>query len=147
MSAHSARLLTAAIETRLTAVGVGLLVGVGIKPAGGGWAGAEGASTFTPYTVIFPTPGGYSDGSLCVPFGDVAPDYTISSFGATVAQAQGGDDRVRAALASPGTVVVSGRLVLLAIPDVDGGVLRDDDVQPVIFHAPTRWRFMTTSAA
>lgn len=145
MAVHSARLLTAAIETALD--DAGLLVEVGTKPAGGGWQGAPGASQFTPYTVIYPTPGGSSGGSITAPFDDVMPDYTISSFGSTAAQAQWGDDLVRATLTSADAVTVSGRSVMLAIPDVDGGVLRDDDVQPPVWHSPTRWRLMTTAAA
>ena len=145
MSAHSARLLTAAIDTTLTAAG--LLVGVGTKPVGGGWADAPGGSTYAPYTVIYPTPGGTATGTLTVLYDDVQPDYIISSFGATVAQAQWGDDEVRAALVAAGAVTVSGRSVLLVDPTVDGGVIRDDDVTPPVFHAPTRWRVMTTAAA
>lgn len=145
MAAHSARILTTAIETALS--NAGLLVAVGSKPAGGGWQGTEGNSTFAAYTVVYPTPGGASMGSLSVPFDDVHSDYTISSFGSTVAQAQWGDDKVRATLTAASALSVSGRSVQLVAPDVDGGVIRDDDVTPPIFHAPTRWRVMTTAAA
>ena len=144
MAVHSARLLTDAIATALT--DGGLLVGVGTKPAGGGWAGTQGASTFAAFTIVYPSPGGYSDGTVATPFDDVNPDYIISSFGSTVDQAQWGDDKVRATLTAAGAVTVSGRSVMLVIPDVDGGVIRDDDVTPPIFHAPTRWRVMTTAA-
>lgn len=145
MSAHSARLLTTAIETALD--GAGLLVGVGSKPTGGGWAGAPGDSVFAAYTVIYPTPGGSATGTISTPFDDVMPDYVISSFGATVEQAQWGDDLVRSTLTAANAVSVSGRSVMLISPDVDGGTIRDDDVQPPIFHCPTRWRFMTTASA
>lgn len=144
MSAHSARDLSAAIVTALE--DADLLVGLGDKPAGGGWAGAAGASTFTAYTVVYPTPGGFSDGTMSVPFDDVQPDYIISSFGSTVEQAQWGDDEVRAALTAAGALTVAGRSVSLVIPDVDGGVIRDDDLTPPIFHSPTRWRIRTTEA-
>lgn len=145
MSAHSARALTAAVVAKLDATA--LLVGTGTKPVGGGWAGTPGTSVFNPYTIVYPTPGGSSSGSLSVPFDDVSPDFIITSFGASVEQAQWGDDLVRSTLVSPAVITVTGRTVMLAIPDMDGGVMRDDDVQPPIFYTPTRWRLMTTAAS
>ena len=144
MSVYSARALTTALVAKLDATA--LRVGTGTKPAGGGWAGTPGASVFNPYTVVYPTPGGSSDGSLGIPFDDVSPDFIISSFGASVEQAQWGDDLVRATLVSPAVIAVTGRTVMLAIPDMDAGVMRDDDVSPPLYHAPSRWRLMTTSS-
>lgn len=145
MARHSNRLLTDALAQALT--DAGLLVDVGIKPDGGGWQGSPGASTFEPYTVLYPSIGGASDGPICDPFTDVAADFIITSFGATPTQAMWGADEAREALTSPGTIVVVGRVVMLAIPDVEGGVIRDDDVQPPIYSSPCRWRLMTTAAA
>lgn len=142
MTGHSGRLLTEAVIEALEAVY--LNVGDSIKPDGGGWQGAAGDSEFVPYTIVNPVPGGFSTGTLQVPSDDVNPDYIISSFGSTARQAQWGDDAVRAVLTAPGAVTVAGRRVMLITPDVDGGVVRDDNVTPPVFYAPTRWRFMTT---
>lgn len=137
------QLLTQAIIDLLE--GVGLLVGDGDKPASGGWQGAAGASTFEPYTVVYAVTGGYFEGTIGEPFVDARPDYILSSFGATQQQAQHGNDTVYATLTTSKPTVV-GQVVELVIPDVDGGTVRDDDVQPPIFHSPSRWRFFLTPA-
>ena len=142
MSTHSGRTLTDAIITALEAAS--LTVGDGIKPSGAGWQGTPGSANFNPYIVVYPTPGGFYDGTIGETFADARVDYTISSFGASREQAQWGADQVFATLIDPSNVTVSGRSVQLISPDVDGGVIRDDDVQPPIFHSPTRWRVSTT---
>lgn len=139
----SGRLLTEAIKTLLTTAG--LLVGIGDKPVGGGWQGTPGASTFKPYTIIWPTVGGVYDGTIGEPFSDARPDYTITSYGATSDQAQWGDDKVFATLTTT-KPTVSGRVVQLAIPDVQAGAQPDYDVTPPVFFAPARWRIYDTSA-
>lgn len=143
MSDHSARLLTAAIIAALEADG--LLVGDGTKPVGGGRDSAS--EPFAPYSVVYATGGGTFSGSVGVPFDDAYPAYVISSFGASQAQALWGDDKVRGVMLTPGSITLSGRSVMLATPDVDGGVQRDDDVSPPVYWCPTRWRVMTTAAA
>lgn len=142
MSIHSARSLTAAIISALQTAT--LTVGDATTPAGAGWQGAPGSANFNPYVVVYPTPGGYYEGTISEPFADARVDYTISSFGASREQAQWGADKVFATLTNPANVTVSGRSVQLMSPDVDGGVIRDDDVQPPIYHSPTRWRVMTS---
>jgi hypothetical protein len=142
MSTHSGRELTNAIITALTAVP--LTVGDGIKPAGAGWQGTPGSANFNPYVVVYATPGGYYDGPITTPYADARVDYTITAFGASQDQAQWGADKVFAALIVPTNVTVSGRSVQLLSPDVDGGCIRDDDVQPPVYFSPTRWRVMTT---
>lgn len=143
--AFSGRDLTDAIETLLAAAG--LTVYVGDKPEGsaGGWQGAEGASTFDPYTVIFPVTGGFFEGTISEPFADARPDYIISSFGATPQQAQWGNDTVFETLTTS-KPTVSGRVVQNLVPDVEGGTVREDDVTPPIWHSPSRWRAMETAA-
>lgn len=145
MATHSGRELTDAIITALRAAS--LVVGDGDKSNGaetGGWSATPGQSAFTPYVVVFPTPGGYYDGSIAEPFADARPDYVISAFGGTREQAQWGADKVYATLLDPSNVTVTGRTVQLLSPDVDGGTIRDDDVSPPIYHSPSRWRVMTT---
>ena len=91
MSIHSARNLTAAIISALESAG--LSVGDATKPAGAGWQGAPGSGNFNPYTVVYPTPGGYYDGTISEPYADARVDHTISSFGSSREQAQWGADR------------------------------------------------------
>lgn len=143
MTAYKGRDLTAAIVSDLTTAGA--LVGQGDKPAGGGWQGTPGASVFVAYVVVHPTPGGVFDGSLDEPFDDAQPDYIISSFAATQVACQELADVVFARMLSA-VLPLTERRVQLVIPDVEGGVVRDDDVQPPVFYSPTRWRIFTTSS-
>jgi hypothetical protein len=145
MSTHKSRDLTDAIVDALELAG--LVVGRGIKPAtGAGWQGDPGASTFIPYVVVHPSPGGVYDGSLETPFDDAQPDYVVSAIAATQTACQVTADAAFAVLLTAPSFVMDGRVVQLAEPDVDGGVVRDDDVQPPVYYSPTRWRFYTTSA-
>lgn len=139
----SGRALTEAIAELLD--DAGLLVGVGVKPDGAGWQATPGASTYKAYTIIWPTVGGTYHGTLAEPFADGRPDYTITSYGATAAQAQWGDDKVFDTLTTQ-KPEVSGRVVQLAVPDVHGGAVPDYDVSPVEFFCPTRWRIFDTPA-
>lgn len=138
------RLLTQGIIDLLE--GEYLLVGDGDKPSGGGWQGTPGQSDFEPYIVVNAVTGGYFDGTLGDPFADARPDYIISSFGATQQQAQWGNDTVHAVLTTS-KPTVSGHVVELIVPDVDGGTVRDDDVTPPVFYSPSRWRFFLTPSA
>ena len=138
---HKGKELTDAIIAMLT-IG-GLLVGDSEKPAGGGWQGAAGASTFVPYVDVWPTPGGIADGDMARPFSDVEPDYIIRAFGATRAQCEMVNDRVWQLMLSANLTLI-GRRVLLVSPEVLPGAVREDVGQPPVWYAPGRWRIMTT---
>lgn len=144
MTIHRGLDLTDAIVEALEADG--WIVGRSLRPKtpATGWQGAAGASAFIPYIVVHPTPGGYFTGSISDPFGDAQADYIIQAFGGDPRQAQLVNDAVFRVLTTT-VLVVDGRQVQLAIPDVDGGVVRDDDVQPPVFYTPTRWRILTTT--
>lgn len=142
MTVHKGRPLTAAIVAALTAAGV--LAGEQ-KPEGVDWQGTPGESVFVAYVVVRPTPGGVFFGTMDAPFDDAQPDYIISSFAADSAACQELSDLVFATLIAA-ELTLSGRVVQLIIPDVEGGVVVDDDVQPRIYYSPTRWRIFTTSS-
>lgn len=135
--------LTAAITAVLEATT--LPVGEGVKPEGAGWQGTPGDSQFVTYVVVHPSPGGVFEGSLDEPYDDGQPDYVITAYAATQHGCQVAADLVYEALVTS-EYAVTGRSVQLASPDVEGGVVRDDDVQPPVFYSPTRWRFYTTAA-
>jgi hypothetical protein len=143
VTVHKSRDLTAGIVALIAADGWD--VGEGIRPDGVGWQGTPGASAFVPYVVVHPTPGGVYDGTISAPFGDAQPDYVISSYAATQSQCQNLADQVYEVLTTS-FPTVTGRVVQLMMPDVDGGVVRDDDAQPPVFYSPTRWRIYTTTA-
>jgi hypothetical protein len=144
MTVHQGRLLTAAIISAIEADD--WIVGEGIKPENGeGWQGSPGASTFVPYVVVYPTPGGTFDGSLADPYDMVQPDYVIHAIGATQQQCQLLSDALFDLLTSA-TLTVAGRSIQMMRPDVEGGVVRDDDAQPPLYYAPARWRVWTTTS-
>lgn len=136
--------LTAAIIDLLE--GAGLLVGDGIAPSGGGWQGAEGASTFVPYSIVYAVTGGYFEGTMCEPYANARPDYIVTSIGATQQQCQFQNDEVHGVLTTQ-KPVVAGQIVDLLSPDVEGGATRDDDVQPPVWFSPSRWRAFMSPAA
>jgi hypothetical protein len=144
MSVHSGRDLTDAIVTALEAADC--LVGRSLMPEGAGWQDEPGASQHLAYVVVHPTPGGVFDGSIEAPFDDAQPDYVITAIGANPTACQTLADKVFATLLTAPSFPVDGRRIQLAEPDVEGGVVRDDDVQPPVYYSPTRWRFYTTPA-
>ena len=143
MTAHRGRVVTQALLTVLS--NAGITAGDGVAPDGVGWDdGTPGVDTFDPYVVVHATLGGIFDGSVGDPYQDAKVDYTLTSVGATQQQAQWMNDEVYATLTST-ALTVSGRSVLQASPEVEGGATRDDDVQPPVWFAPSRWRIYTTT--
>lgn len=147
---HKAAPLTDAIVAALEAEG--LLVGDAIRPDGGGWwdttndvPGTPDVHPFVPYVDVWPVSGGVADGTLAKPYADAHPDYILRVFAANRAQCEFIQDVVWEAMLSL-SVVLTGRQVQLVRPDVMPGVFRDDDVQPPVFFAPSRWRVWTTPA-
>lgn len=121
-----------------------LEVGDGEQPAGSGWQGAVGLSSFVPYAVVHSLAGGRAGGSLSAPFDDADSLYQITCVGATREQAEAVGDRARAALVAPGAVTLSGRSVCIVSIDVLNGCRRDDTVEPVVFITTDRFRIITT---
>lgn len=139
---HKPRPLTLGIIAAIN--GTGILVGDGNKPSGAGWQGSAGNSTFKPYVVVSSLGGGNS-GDLDNPNGDAEPQYQTALFAATVAQAEGVIDRVRAAIIDA-DYTLPGRKNIGVILDYGGLMSRDDDVQPPIWSLIDRWRFFTVPA-
>lgn len=119
----------------------GVLVGTAQAPRGGGWAGAEGASQFHAYVVLYmlASPvrsgplGAYDDGDLLVQLTGVGghPDQALHVVGVALSAVLGTN------------LAVEGRNVHVA-SDVSGGVTRDDDVRPPLFAAVERIRLITS---
>lgn len=141
-----ARTQTAAVVAALTAAG--LNVGVGEEPAGSGWSGAPGQSTFRPYAVLWPVTGGHTDGTLLHPDEDAQTLVQVTGVGSTVEQAEWVSDVARAALIAPGAVDITDpddtRVVQAVTVDALGGVRRDDDVTPPLWLTADRFRVIST---
>jgi hypothetical protein len=129
---YTGRPVTDSIVTLLA--GAGLLVGEGDKPAGAGWQGTPGQSTFRAYVVVHPIGAASIDGTLDTPSDDVFALHQLSAFGATQDSCQQVADRARAVMLGAGW-----QLEFL------GGVVRTDDVQPPLFMSPDRYSAFRTT--
>lgn len=110
----------------------------------GGWQGPPGESEFRPYAIVYPLPGGTFDGTLADPDDDADLLYQITCVGGTRQQCEWVADQIHDVLTDPGTVTVPGRSVVRVVPDMAGGVRRDDTVRPPVFIATPRFRLWTT---
>jgi hypothetical protein len=118
-----------------------MLVGRTIKPAGGGWTGTPGSSTYVRYAVVYPSPGS-PDGNLAEPYEYLDYSAQVNIFGATASQAEGAMDAVRSALIGQRLTVV-GRATY-PVQFVGGPpVIRDDSVTPAVFMAAVEIAFLT----
>ena len=141
-----ARTQTAAVLAALTTAG--LNAAVGRDPANSGWTNAPGQSTFRPYAVVWPVPGGSTDGTLAHPDEDAQSLYQVTGVGSTVEQAEWVADVARIALLAPGAVEITDpsdtRVVQTVTIDTLGGCRRDDDVDPAVWITADRFRVLST---
>jgi hypothetical protein len=111
---------------------------------GWGWQGDPGTSTFKPYFVVYPLPGGIFDGTLGCPDDDASLIYQVTCVGATRPQCEAAADRANSVLIGQ-TLTVPGRFIYRVWADMaGGGVRRDDTVQPPVFIATPRYRVEST---
>lgn len=117
-----------------------LLLGRGEAPEAGGWQGEPGASTFTTYAVLFPTPGLY-DGDLADPtaYFDYAAQFTC--IGKNQEGAEAVADLVKATYVDT-PLVVAGRASYRGQLLVERPVTRDDSTAPPLHYAVLQitWR-------
>lgn len=133
---------TDAVVAALEAAGV--LVGRGEEPSGAGWQGEPGASQFTPYVVLYPTPG-MGDGDLADP--NTYLDYACQAtcVAATQEGAEAAADIAKTIVGQ--RLAVAGRSLaypvelLLARP-----AQRDDTVTPPVHYAVLQLGFRTGPA-
>ncbi|MFI7448077.1 hypothetical protein ACIBQX_11315 [Nonomuraea sp. NPDC049714] len=123
---------TNAVVAAITAVP--MLVDRAKQPAGSGWQGTPGASTFVRYAVVYPSPG-IPDGNAAEPLEYLDYAAQINVFGATETQVEGATDDVRAALIGQ-RLTVSGRSTyrVQAAPG-QAPIIRDDTVPTPVYMA------------
>jgi hypothetical protein len=141
-AAAPARPHTDAIAAALTAAG--LLVGRGRQPAGSGWQGQPGSSTYRPYVVLYPSPG-TTDGNLADPHEYL--DYTFQT--TCVANTQEGAEAVSDIVKTTlvGTrPAVAGRSAYPVYVLADPITQRDDAVSPPLHYCTPQFRFRTQPA-
>lgn len=111
---------------------------------GWGWQGDPPASTFKPYLIVYPLPGGVFDGTLGCPSDDASLIFQVTAVGATRAQCEAAVDRANEVLVEQ-PLTVPGRYVARVQADMaGGGARRDDTVQPPVFIATPRYRVDST---
>ncbi|MEV8638096.1 hypothetical protein AB0395_41235 [Streptosporangium sp. NPDC051023] len=139
MTVATARPHADGIVALLTAAGV--LVDRGKAPAGGGWAGNPGTSTFTGYAVLYPFTGRDDAASLAQTHDAFDFSFQITVVGATQDQAIGVMDAVRTALIGV-TPVVAGRAAypVYRMP-LDQPISRDDAVVPPVHYGVVQFHF------
>lgn len=122
---------------------IGLAVGRGEEPAGAGWQGEPGDSEFTPYAVLYPTPG-IPDGDLADPNEYIDYSCQATCVAATQEGAEAVADAVKTLVGQ--RLAVVGRFVYPVTLILDRPASRDDSVKPVIHYAIVQLRFRTGPA-
>lgn len=135
MSIHDERVFIDWVISTLTAAD--LDVGDGEAPAN--------PSTLDGYVVVHAIAGGITSGSLEAPRSDAAPNVQVSSFGRSARQARWLVAKVRTTLdaAVPASLADGRRVIWLDFPMASVTVIRDDDSDPPMFHAPDRFEMGT----
>lgn len=138
---NASRVTTDAIVALFAAAG--LKIGDGDEPAGAGWQGPAGSSTFNGYGILYPIAGGMSDGDMARPDSDADLIYQVSTWGATRAQADAVLDKVNTVMLTT-PIVVAGRVVRLVRVDTYGGTRREDTGEPALYMAFNRYLVFTS---
>ncbi|MGI5423061.1 hypothetical protein [Actinomadura luteofluorescens] len=122
-------------------VAAGLLVDRGKQPAGSGWQGTPGSSTFKAYAVLY-TSSGVPDGNVADPNAYLDFSFQVTCVGSTGDGAQAISDRVQAALIGRKLAVV-GRSSYPVYKTADPIGQRDDAVSPPLHYQTPQFRFRT----
>jgi len=125
--------------------GIPMLADVGAKPAGGGWQGTPGASTYVRYAVVYPSPG-FPDGNAAEPYEYLVYSAQINVFGASATQAGTAADDVRAALIGKRLPVVGRSTYHVDAPPGQRPLIRDDSVSTPVFMAVVEIEFISQPA-
>jgi hypothetical protein len=132
VAAHNNRELTDQVISVLSAGG--LTVGDAVAPAS--------VSAGAGYVVVYPLTGGTFTGDLDDPFEEARSDYQVTAVGASRKQTDWLSDKARDTLLAA-TFTLSGRGIIQVQPVFQGGIQRDDDVQPPRFYSPQRFTIWT----
>lgn len=129
--------MVASLRTHTDAV-IAALEGFGLTV---GDASGEGLTS--PFCVVYPIPGGATNGSLEDPNADAELIYQSTCVGKSREQAEWVADKTLLLLSG---FSVTGRVVTQIELEDFGGVSRDDDVQPPLWYGTPRFRVYSTPA-
>jgi hypothetical protein len=126
---------------------VGILVGRGVQPAGGGWSAAPGQSPFVAYSILWRI--GSLDvrsATLADRFEDHQPLLFIRSFGAFPQQADQQNDTVRARMLHH-PITVPGHAVLRVWLENSQTTTATENTEVSLFEAGDFYRIRTSPSA
>lgn len=132
---------TDALQAALTDVGV--LVGRGKKPDGGGWQGEPGKTDFKAYAVLYPG-AGIPDGEMADPNEYLDYRSQVTCVGATQDGAEAIGDLVKTIVGQ--RLTVAGRDTYPVYLTLDRPASRDDDVTPSVHYSVLELAFRTGPA-
>ena len=122
-----------------------MLVDRAKKPAGGGWQGSPGTTSFVRYAVVYPSPG-FPDGNISEPYEYLNYQAQINIFGASPTQAGDGADDVRAALIGQRLTVAGRSTYRVQAPPGQRPMIRDDSVSTPVYMAVVEIEFISQPA-
>lgn len=111
-----------------------MLVDRAKQPAGSGWQGTPGGSTYKRYAVVYPSPG-IPDGNEAEPLEYLDYEAQINVFGATETQAETAADDVRGALIGRRLAVAGRSTYRVQTPAGQRPIFRDDSVPAPVYMA------------
>jgi hypothetical protein len=114
------------------------------QPRTWGWEGTPGQSSYRPYVTVNSLPGGTFGGPVGCPDDDADLIWGVTCVAETRKRCQDISDKVTAALVRK-ALPVAGRSTWMQL-DMDGGVRRDDTVQPAVYISTPRFRATSTPA-
>lgn len=117
-----------------------LLIGRGEAPDSGGWQGEEGASTYRPFTVLYPGPG-VTDADLADSNSYLIYTAQFNCFAATQEGAEAVADIIKTTFVGV-PLAMAGRASYLGQLLLDRPTTRDDTVAPPVHYAVLQisWR-------
>ena len=133
--------ITAALLVLLRATPIA--IGDGEQPPDTGYVVPLDASRFVPYAVLYPLPGGTTDGSIAEPDDDAETWYQVTGVGASREQAETVADITRAALVGA-RPTLTGRTVDRIWCELLGGARRDGTAEPPVWITTDRFVVATT---
>lgn len=122
----------------------GLLVGRGRQPAGSGWQGTAGSSSFKPYVVLYPS-SGVTDGNLADPNEYLGYTFQLTCVGNTQEGAEAVADIAKTTLVGA-RLSVAGRSCYPVRLLADPVAQRDDSVSPPLHYLTPQFRFRSQPA-
>lgn len=137
--------MTVALDPHVTAI-VGVLAAGGLTVGDGEGRKDSTGKVIAPQVIVYPIPGGFTDGSLAEPDGWADCRFQLTSVGRVAAEARRQLDLAWEALEASSLAVPGRRILRLRPIDPMSRVERDHDITPAWFYATRVFGFHTFPA-